>query len=127
MAGGNKQNADHALLMALACGSTVESAARKAGVSESTVYRRLRRPAFAAEVKRRRVEMLERTCAMLTAASLESVKTLVELQNASHSGSVRLGAARAVLEQGTKLREMVELEERIAVLEQQLANRNGRR
>jgi hypothetical protein len=33
------------------------------------------------------------------------------------SRSVRLGAARAILELGTKLRESVELEQRIAALE----------
>ena len=37
VAGGERKNADHALMLALACGSTVEGAARKAGVSETLV------------------------------------------------------------------------------------------
>ncbi len=49
---------------------------------------------------------------------MEAVKTLVELQAANIPPTVRLVAARAVLEMGTKLRETVELEERIAELEQ---------
>ena len=36
-----KKNED-ALLVALACGATVESASRQCGLSERTVYRRLR-------------------------------------------------------------------------------------
>jgi hypothetical protein len=40
--------------------------------------------------------------------------------------STRLGAARAVLELAVKFRETVELEERLAALEQHLANQGGR-
>jgi hypothetical protein len=36
------------------------------------------------------------------------------------TNSVRLGAARAILEQGTRLRELADLEERLAALEQRL-------
>jgi hypothetical protein len=36
-----RRKADQLLLMALACGATVEAAAHKAGVSQATVYRRL--------------------------------------------------------------------------------------
>jgi hypothetical protein len=43
--------------------------------------------------------------------------TLASLSQEAVSESVRLSAARAVLELGTKLRESIELEERIAVLE----------
>jgi hypothetical protein len=41
MAQKGKRNADQRLLLALACGATVEGAARQCGISESTVYRRL--------------------------------------------------------------------------------------
>jgi hypothetical protein len=43
--------------------------------------------------------------------------TLASLSQEAASESVRLSAARAVLELGTKLRESIELEERIAALE----------
>src|SRR5262249_32605480 len=46
MARGRRNTADEQLLMALACGATVEAAARAAHVSVSTAYRRLREPAF---------------------------------------------------------------------------------
>lgn len=119
MAQRKKPYSDHALMMALACGATVEAAARQVGVCERTAYRRIQKPGFKHDLQQIRSEMLQRAAAMLTAAAMESVKTLVELQKPSHSGAIRLGAARAILEIGAKLREMVELEARIAKLEEQ--------
>jgi hypothetical protein len=61
---------------------------------------------------------------MVTAANLEAVKTLIALQDTSTPPNVRLGAARALLEFGIKLRDSAELEQRIAALEQ-LAQQGG--
>ena len=57
---------------------------------------------------------------MLTAAAMEAVKTLLDLQRHDMPPPVRLGAARSVLELGAKLRESLELNERITALEMQL-------
>jgi len=46
MAQQGRRHADAALRLALACGATVENAARAAGVSERTLYRRLKDPVF---------------------------------------------------------------------------------
>ena len=118
MAGAGKKKIDAALIAALAWGATIESAAQKANVSERTVYRRLTDPAFQERLTNLRSETLQRAAAILTAASLEAVKTLVALQNPSVPAAVRLGAARSILEFGAKLRESAELERRIAALEQ---------
>jgi hypothetical protein len=107
------------LVLALACGATVEAAARQANVSDRTVYRRLKSPKFRAQVREARSEMVKRAAGMLTAAAGESVRTLLSLQKESVAPAVRLGAARAVLELGIKVREMVELEARIGALEEQ--------
>jgi hypothetical protein len=48
----------------------------------------------------------------------EAVDVLRQLL-AAESGSVRLGACRVVLEQGTKLRELVDHEDRLEALERQ--------
>jgi hypothetical protein len=61
--------------------------------------------------------MVQRTAAMLTAAGIESAKTLITLQAVSNPGAVRLGASRTVLELGLKLREAADLAVRIAALE----------
>ena len=88
----------------MVCGATVENAAQKAGVSVRTAHRRLADPAFRQQLAEVRSDMLKRTVSMLAAAGLESVKTLVNLQG-SASASVRLGAARAILDLGIKLRD----------------------
>jgi hypothetical protein len=106
--------------MALACGATVENAGRKAGVSRRTATRRLAEPGFREHVRQLRADMVQRSTAMLTAAALEAVKTLVELEGSVMPAPVRLGAARAILELGGKLRESTELAERLAALEQQM-------
>src|SRR5262245_55086565 len=113
-----RRKANHVLLMALACGASIEAAANKAGVSPATVYRRLQDPEFQKELQRLRSDMVERTASTLTAASCEAVKSLVDLLKDSGPASVRLGAARAVIDLAIKMREMVELEQRVAALEQ---------
>ena len=95
-----RQPADDVLKIALACGANTEAAARKAGVSVRTVYRRMDDPEFRQSLKQIRTDMVQWATAMLTAASMEAVKTLVALQAADIPPTVRLGAARAVLEMG---------------------------
>lgn len=121
-----RKNANETMLRALACGATVDAAAHSAGVSRSTAHRRLKDPAFLAQIAALRADTVQRTAAMLTASALESVKTLMELQKPTNTGSGRLGAARAVLEIGVKLREAADLEERLAALEGRAALDRGR-
>ncbi len=117
MARGGRKAADERLLMALACGATVEAAGRAAGISESTAYRRLRDPAFGQRLQQVRGDMVQRTSGMLTAAAGEAVKALLALLKEGTPPAVRLGAARAVIELGMKVRDAAELEQRIAALE----------
>jgi hypothetical protein len=120
MAHRGRQQADEAILQALACGATVESAARQAGVAPRTVHRRLDDAAFRQRLQALRADMTQRTAGALTAAATEAVRTLLELLKPTTPPAVRLGAARAVLEMGLKVREVSDLEERLAALERQL-------
>src|SRR5262245_39411430 len=120
MAQGGKQHANQTILLALACGATPEIAARQAGVSERTVHRRLADPKFRKKLDQVRSDMMQRTASGLAAAGSESVRTLLDLQKATVPHATRLGAAKAVLEMSMKLREMTELKERIAALEQHM-------
>ena len=120
MSRNGRRNADESLLMALACGATVDNAARQAGISKRTAYRRLADPAFGRRLQQMRGDMVSRTAGTLTAAAGEAVRTLLELMKNPTSSAVRLGAARAVLEIGMKLREMADLEARLAALEQRI-------
>jgi hypothetical protein len=61
----------------LACGATVENAARTAGISARTAQRRLAEPAFRKRLQDFRTDMAQRTGSMLTAAGMEAVKTLI--------------------------------------------------
>ncbi len=116
-----KKKAEDKLLLTLACGATVESAARECGLSPRTIYRRLQEPAFRRRLQALRADMVQRTAGTLTAASAEAVRTLLELLKPKVADTTRLGAAKAVLESGVKLRELAELEERMAALEEQMA------
>jgi HEAT repeat protein len=115
-----RKKADETLLLALACGATVESAARQCRLSERTVYRRLHDVSFQGRLQQVRADMVQRAAGLLTAAAVEAVKTLLELQKSSTPAAVRLGAARAVLEIGIRLRESADLEARLSALEARL-------
>ena len=126
MPGGDRKNADHALMLALACGATIESAARKTGVSESTIYRRFKDAGFQRELAKMQSEMVQRATAMLTASTMEAAKTLLSLQDPSMPPAVRLGAARAIVDFGVKMRQLVELEDRLGAMEALLKERGGK-
>jgi hypothetical protein len=105
--------------MALACGATLDAAAQKAGVSKTTVKRRLQDPKFCARLKELRSDMVQRTSSMLTAAAGEAVKNLLELQKNTVPAATRLGASRSILEIGIRMREVADFEGRLAALEEQ--------
>src|SRR5215831_587589 len=122
MARPTRKAVDRVLLQTLACGATVENAARKAGVCERTVYRRLKDPAFCRQIGELRTEMVQRTAGMLTGAGMGSVKVLVDLQgDVSVPASVRRRSARDLLEMELKFRETTDLEQRLAAIEARLA------
>src|SRR5207237_859676 len=106
----SSKHGEHVLDLFGGSGSTL-IAAEQTGVSQRTVYRRLADPAFQQQLTATLADMVKRTMQMLTAAGLEAVKTLLDLQKPSTAASVRLGAARAVLEVGPRLREQVHFAE----------------
>jgi hypothetical protein len=77
-------------------------------------------PAFGRRLQQMRGDMISRTAGTLTAAAGEAVRALMDLLKPTTPAAARLGAARAVLEIGMKLREVAELEARLTVLEQHL-------
>jgi hypothetical protein len=105
MAQKGRKNVDQILALALACGGTVATAARAAGVGEATVYRRLKDADFRKKIDQTQADMVRRTTGALTGVSVEAVKTLAELMKSSNPPAIRLGATRSVLEIGMKARE----------------------
>ncbi len=111
---------DDALVLALACGATVEAAARQCDLSERTVYKRLAEPEFQKRVKLVRADMVRRSAGLLSAASREAVWTLLVLMKDTAPPATRLGAAKSVLEIGLKIRELAELEAEVRELEEKV-------
>jgi len=116
---GNRSRAaaNELLALALAAGKTQQEAAAAAGVAPRTVARRLARPAFRRRVAELRSAAVERATGKLADGMAEAADVLRRLLSAK-SETVRLGACRAMLELTVKLRESVELEARLAAIEE---------
>jgi hypothetical protein len=109
---------DDSLLKLLACGATVESAARKLGVAERTVYRRSAKPEFKQRLQALRHEMVERNANTAAALGPEAFRNLLELMSAPQPPMVRLRACDTILRMGINLREHDDLTKRVTALEQ---------
>jgi hypothetical protein len=114
------------LLAALAAGSSVQAAAKVAGVSESTVYRRMRGARFKKRLQRLRAAMVDRSLGHLSKGSAEAAITLRKLLK-SDDGRTRLGAAKAIIELGIKVRQMAELAAEVEELKAAVAAMKGRK
>jgi hypothetical protein len=115
MAGNGRKNAD-ALALALAAGDSVPEAAVKAGMGERTAYRRLADPAFRQRIQALRGEMIGQALGRMANGMTEAADVLRALLKAD-AETVRLGAARSLLDLGVKLRESVELQDKVKQLE----------
>jgi hypothetical protein len=110
------------LAVQLAAGKTVRDAARTAGVSESTAYRRLREASFRDAVAELRACLVSATVGRLVEGMTEAADVLRALL-ASESERVRLTAADRLLTHGIRIGELEELQRRVVELE---ARVNGR-
>ncbi len=118
MAGSGRKKADAALALALAGGSIVEDAARSAGISPRTAYRRLADPAFSARVDELREEAVRQALGRLSALGTQAAGVLQGLLH-SEDERVRLAAVRTVLAGVLKASGLFEFERRLRELEDQ--------
>jgi hypothetical protein len=107
---GGVRSTDEILVAALAAGQTVVDAAKAAHISDKTARRRMKEPDFQARVIEARGQF--------TARMTKAGDTMDALLNAE-SEQVRLGAARAIIQQGLALRSAAEIEARLTALENQ--------
>lgn len=96
---------------------TIAQAAQKIGVSAPTVQRWLRDESFVAELRAVQADLLQAATVTLATAQADSLKTLEDLRDNSSSDTVRLGAARTLVELFFKFRENSDIEERLQALE----------
>ncbi len=108
------------LVFALAAGACATVAARKAGCSRRTVFRRLKDPEFLRAVGARRGQILSRATCRLARTSTQAVDTLQKLLDDGNPG-VRRMAAKSLLDSLARLSDLAEVEERLAELEAALA------
>ena len=114
--GKQRKQARMAAALALAVGETVAKAAKKAGISERTVYRWSQQSSFRNRVAELRARLVSEAVGKLSKSMASAAGVLDKLLKSEDEGT-RLRAARAVLELTTKLRESEELERRITELE----------
>jgi hypothetical protein len=102
--------------LSLATGHTKREAALVGNVSESTVKRWTKKPAFQKRVSQLQSEIVTQALGKLTAATTAAADTLARLLS-SKDERVSLEAARSVLTQYAKVREVAELNEEFEQME----------
>jgi DeoR/GlpR family transcriptional regulator of sugar metabolism len=113
-----------ALALALASGLSVTAAAGQAGVSESTARRRLAKPAFRRLVARLRGQMLEAALGRMAENMTRAADKVARLID-SDNEAIALRAARTLMSLGLRLRDSVELADRVHEIERELARKKG--
>jgi hypothetical protein len=106
-----------AVALGVAAGLSLSGAARNAKIAVPTAKRwSATLPAFRRRVQELRSEMTSQALGRMAAGMSEAADVLRGLL-AAEGESIRLGAARCLLDMGLKMREAVELESRLAELE----------
>jgi hypothetical protein len=109
------------LIAALLSQPTLDKAGKACGISKATVCRRLNDPGFLAAYRAARRQAFEGSVSRLIAICGSAVAVLEGLLRAS-SPSLRLAAARSVLDYASRGVELLDVAERIAALEQRFAD-----
>lgn len=107
---------------ALACllsEATATEAARKAKVGLSTLMRWMNEEHFRNAYQAARGQLLDAALAKLQGASSDAVATLKNLMEREDvPAAARISAARSILDLGLRLREQMEISERLQLIEQ---------
>ncbi len=103
----------------LARGLTIRNAARSARVGERTLHRWLADPSFRRRVCKLRDEMSNRAAGRLAAGMVRAAEVLSRMLK-SDSERARLAAAKVILAAGLQVGELVDLQARIAELEEMI-------
>jgi hypothetical protein len=106
-------------IAALLNSKSIEEAAQTVGVHERTLKHWLTKPAFRKAYRTARRQLVEVALSRLQSVLGKAVATLEDLLDASHPG-VRLGAAKAILEQCNKAVELDDLAEQLDQLKRQI-------
>ena len=101
--------------------STVQQAAKTAGIGQATLFRWLRDPAFQSAYRDAKRRVVDQAIGRLQRASSEAVDTLREVMlDAEKPPSARVACARAILDFAVKAVELDDLTTRMEILEQRV-------
>ncbi len=118
---------ERALVALLDCGET-KRAAEVAGVGEVTLWRWLQLPAFQSRYRRARRQLVETAIAQLQSDCTIAVRVLREVaEDKQAPASSRVAAAKTILEQSIGAIELMDLQERVEMLEKMLPVTEGKR
>jgi hypothetical protein len=120
-----KVNVDESIVAALVMGASYQSAAQHAGVSPTTVFRRVKSPAFQRKLLAARQEITRQSIDKASFYGNMALNTLMRLLE-SENDAVALGSARSLCEIVFKMRETADFEERLAQIESELGGDEGR-
>jgi hypothetical protein len=113
-----------ALALALAAGMSAAAAAEQAQVCERTVRRRLANPAFRRLVARLRGQMLDAALGRMADNMTRAADKIARLVDCDDE-ALGLRAARTLMSLGLRLRDSVELADRVQELEREFNQQQG--
>ncbi len=113
------------ILQSLMSNFTIQDAAKSLGISPNTIYIALRDETFAQAYKEARHKAVEHSITMLSRASSLAVSTLVQIvEDTQQKSSVRVNAAKSILEFSFRGYETEQLVERVEKLEKAIAEQS---
>ncbi|HEV3146205.1 MAG TPA: helix-turn-helix domain-containing protein [Gemmataceae bacterium] len=112
------------LPLILAAGATVTATAEKLGISRKTIHRKLRKPAFRKLVAELRGQLFSAALGRMAENMTRATDSLASLLDASDP-AVKLRASRTILSLAMRLRDSVDVSDRISELEGELARKQG--
>lgn len=116
---GTLTNRQRRAIAALMSSRNVSAAAQAAGVGLRTLHRWLDDPSFVAELKSAESAAIDQAVRRLAELSGAAIETLAgAMQNTDATTGARVQAANVALSQLLRLRELHDLEQRIAALEE---------
>ena len=123
---GNADGKRQLAIIALLSEPTLEGAARKAGISDTTLYRLLKDSSFVAEYREARREALGQAVAQLQANGSKAGKALVEIiENKKAPAMARVRAIEVLFEYSLRSLELDDLGARLEKLEKAQAQSSG--
>lgn len=112
---------DNQLISALLSCPTIRLASAEVGLSEQTVYSRLRKPAFRAQLQNARDNQFQVISSKLEDANFLALDTLIKiLDDKEISAGVKVRASQTLLDLSLKNREQIDVISRIENLEEML-------